>query len=112
MGKYLSNSTINGKVSLWLGDISRLEIDAVVNSAIAMQVSSTHGPPRTVHKSLHEAAGPLLGKECRQLQGCLPGDAKVTFGYNLPAKCKSRHIIFDACCIAGNFGEVFSLAIW
>ena len=89
IGEYLPSSAINKKVSLWLGDITRLEIDAVVSSVTRSQVTSAGtSSPGSVQFALHEAAGPLLEKECRQLRDCIPGYAKVTFGYDLPAKCK------------------------
>ncbi|TWW55690.1 O-acetyl-ADP-ribose deacetylase MACROD1 [Takifugu flavidus] len=38
--------------------------------------------------AIHRAAGPMLVKECASLQGCETGQAKITCGYGLPAKCK------------------------
>jgi O-acetyl-ADP-ribose deacetylase (regulator of RNase III) len=91
------------RIDIVEGDITRLDVDAIVNAANQMLA-----PGGGVCGAIHRAAGPELAEACARLGGCETGEAKITPGFRLPA----RYVIHTVGPVwtGGESGEEVLLA--
>lgn len=78
---YNADDALCDRIAIWRGDITRLNVDAVVNAANA-KLEQGGG----ICGAIFAAAGPKLTAACSKLGGCSTGSTKVTLAFNLPSK--------------------------
>lgn len=105
----------NPKISVWQGDITRLGADAIVNAANSALLGCFHPCHGCIDNAIHSAAGLQLRDECSAVMtaqgGPEPnGQAKITGGYNLPAKYVLHTVgpIVQGCVTEADRAELAS----
>ena len=78
---YPINEELNFKVALWQGDITKLQVDVLINCN-----NEDLNERAGISGQIFVGAGPQMEEACAKLGGCPPGDAKATRGFRLPAK--------------------------
>ena len=90
---FQSSSELNAKVSLWKGDITKLEVDAIVNSihgdesVLDFDYITLTPEPRTVADCIYKAGGKAILEELCESKEWGKDEPVVTRGHRLPAKC-------------------------
>ena len=99
----MNDQSVDQRIQVVQGDITKLEVDAIVNAA-NKQLAGGGG----VDGAIHRAAGPELKDACQKIGGCPPGQAVVTPGFKLPAK----HVVHTVGPVwsGGTAGEDDTLA--
>lgn len=99
----LPRSDVDGRLSVWRGDITAIEVDSIVNAANSQLLGCWVPGRHCIDNAIHSYAGVQLREECARLMTAqgheeLTGQAKLTSAYNLPA----RHVVHTVGPIAGG----------